>query len=167
MFAGSRLLLPVSIDCVTETKEQQKPPQGGKNRQKTGAQSNIKHSHDVRQRISTGLQTQGDCIGRQRRVRRETQLEPLKQWLNNKMGGDRQSHGSTWHQQTTSHVLNTHRHLVASLGTPAGPWQLPAKKWVLYPQYWYLLRKSHLVWIRRKICKGHAPFTSKNSPKHF
>ncbi len=53
-------------------------------RQKTGAQSNIKqsntgHSHDVRQRISTGLQTQGDYIGRQTRVTRETQLEPLKQ----------------------------------------------------------------------------------------
>ncbi len=77
------------------------------------------------------------------------------------MGGTDNRHGSTWHQQTTSHVLNTQRHLVASLGTPAGPWQLPAKKWVLYPQYWYLLRKSHLVWIRRKICKGHAPFTAK------
>ncbi len=76
--------------------EQQKPPRGGKSkqadgrmnertdgrrtdRQKTGAQSNIKHSHDVRQRISTGLQTQGDYIGRQTRVTRETQLEPLKQ----------------------------------------------------------------------------------------
>ncbi len=32
-------------------------------------------------------------IGRQTRVTRETQLEPLKQWLSNKMGGDRQS---TW-----------------------------------------------------------------------
>ncbi len=30
-------------------------------------------------------------------------------------------HGSTWHQQqTTSHVLNTQRHLVASPGTPDG-----------------------------------------------
>ncbi len=32
-------------------------------------------------------------IGRQTRVTRETQLEPLKQWLRNKMGGDGQS---TW-----------------------------------------------------------------------
>ncbi len=53
-------------------------PEGEKQagRQKTGAQSNVKHSHDIRQRISTGLQTQGDYIGRQTR---ETQLEPLKQ----------------------------------------------------------------------------------------
>ncbi len=67
-------------------------PEGEKQagRQKTGAQSNVKHSHDIRQRISTGLQTQGDYMGRQTR---ETQLEPLKQWLSNKMGGDRQS---TW-----------------------------------------------------------------------
>ncbi len=50
----------------------------------------MKYSHNIRQRISTGLQTQGDYIGRQTR---ETQLEPLKQWLRNKMGGDRQS---TW-----------------------------------------------------------------------
>ncbi len=44
-------------------------PRGKKQagRQKTGAQSNIRHSHDVRQRISTGLQTQGDYIGRQTR----------------------------------------------------------------------------------------------------
>ncbi len=59
-------------------------PEGEKHagRQKTGAQSNM-NSHDSRtherQRISTGLQTQGDYIGRQTRVTRETQLEPLKQ----------------------------------------------------------------------------------------
>ncbi len=58
-------------------------PEGEKQagRQKTGAQSNMKHSHTTstheRQRISTGLQTQGDYIGRQTRVTRETQLEPL------------------------------------------------------------------------------------------
>ncbi len=81
---------------TTKTTPKGKNKQAG--RQKTGAQSNIKQSntgnlHDVRQRISTGLQTQGDYIGRQTRVTRETQLEPLKQWLSNKMGGDRQS---TW-----------------------------------------------------------------------
>ncbi len=81
---------------TTKTTPKGKNKQAG--RQKTGAQSNIKqsntgNSHDVRQRISTGLQTQGDYIGRQTRVTRETQLEPLKQWLSNKMGGDRQS---TW-----------------------------------------------------------------------
>ncbi len=59
-------------------------PEGEKQagRQKTGAnikQSNTGNSHDVRQRISTGLQTQGDYIGRQTRVTSETQLEPLKQ----------------------------------------------------------------------------------------
>ncbi len=37
------------------------------------------HETHERQRISTGLQTQGDYIGRQTRVTRETQLEPLKQ----------------------------------------------------------------------------------------
>ncbi len=65
-----------------KTKQRTKPPPEGEKqagRQKTGAQSNMKHSHDIRQRISTGLQTQGDYIGRQTRVTRETQLEPLKQ----------------------------------------------------------------------------------------
>ncbi len=70
-----------------KTKQRTKTTPKGKNRQagrqagrqKTETQSNIKHSHDVRQRISTGLQTQGDYIGRQTRVTRETQLEPLKQ----------------------------------------------------------------------------------------
>ncbi len=37
------------------------------------------HETHERQRISTGLQTQGDYIGRQTRVTMETQLEPLKQ----------------------------------------------------------------------------------------
>ncbi len=62
-------------------KKNKNHPEGEKQagRQKTGAQSNVKHSHDIRQRISTGLQTQGDYIGRQTRVTRETQLEPLKQ----------------------------------------------------------------------------------------
>ncbi len=35
------------------------------------------NSHDVRQRISTGLQTQGDYIGRQTRITRETQLDTI------------------------------------------------------------------------------------------
>ncbi len=35
------------------------------------------------------------------------------------------AHGT---KQTTSHVLNTQRHLVASLGTPAGPWHNPPFK---------------------------------------
>ncbi len=62
-----------------------------------------------RQRISTGLQTQGDYIGRQTRVTRETQLEPLKQWLSNKMGGDRQS---TWEHMAPNKqqaMCSTHR----------------------------------------------------------
>ncbi len=71
-----------------------------------------------RQRISTGLQTQGDYIGRQTRVTRETQLEPLKQWLSNKMGGDRQS---TWeHMAPTNNkpcALHTETPLMIS-GTP-------------------------------------------------
>ncbi len=83
---------------ITKQRTTKTTPRGKKQagRQKTGAQSNIKHSQrktHERQRISTGLQTQGDYIGRQTRVTRETQLEPLKQWLSNKMGGDRQS---TW-----------------------------------------------------------------------
>ncbi len=54
---------------INETNEQQKLPRRGKTskqagRQKTGAQSNMKHSHTTstheRQRISTGLQTQGE-----------------------------------------------------------------------------------------------------------
>ncbi len=69
----------------------------------------MKHSHDIRHTKHNG--SAQDCrhkenyIGRQTRVTRETQLEPLKQWLSNKMGGDRQS---TWeHMAPTSHVLNT------------------------------------------------------------
>ncbi len=77
-------------------------------RHKTGAQSTW-NTHDVRQRISTGLQTQGYYIGRQTRVTRETQLEPLKQWLSNKMGGDRQS---TWEHMALNKqqaMCSTHR----------------------------------------------------------
>ncbi len=99
----------------TKTTPKGKNKQAG--RQKTGAQSNIKQfnrkltwlkTHE-RQRISTGLQTQGDYIGRQTRVTMETQLEPLKQWLSNKMGGDRQS---TWEHMAPNKqqaMCSTHR----------------------------------------------------------
>ncbi len=92
-------------------------PRGKKQagRQKTGAQSNIRHSHDVRQRISTGLQTQGDYIGRQTRATRETQLEPLKQWLSNKMGGDRQS---TWEHVAPTNNKPCAQHTETSGGQP-------------------------------------------------
>ncbi len=96
---------------TTETTPKGKNKQA--DRQKTGAQSNMKHSHTTstheRQRISTGLQTQGDYIGRQTRVTRETQLEPLKQWLSNKIGGDRQS---TWEHMAPNKqqaMCSTHR----------------------------------------------------------
>ncbi len=70
---------------INETNEQQKPPRRGKTSRQAGRR--LEHSqHEThmaktheRQWISTGLQTQGDYIGRQTRVTRETQLEPLKQ----------------------------------------------------------------------------------------
>ncbi len=44
-------------------------------------------------------------------------MEQLKQRLGNKIGGADNRQESTWHQkQTTSHVLNIHRHLVAGQG---------------------------------------------------
>ncbi len=83
----------------TKTTPKGKNKQAGRqaDRQKTGAQSNVKYSHNIRHTKDNG--SAQDCrhkenyIGRQTRVTRETQLEPLKQWLSNKMGGDRQS---TW-----------------------------------------------------------------------
>ncbi len=98
-----------------KTKQRTKTTPKGKNKQKTGAQSNVKHSHDIRQRISTGLQTQGDYIGRQTRVTRETQLEPLKQWLSNKMGGDRQS---TWEHMAPTNNKPCAQHTETSGGQP-------------------------------------------------
>ncbi len=91
-------------------------PEGEKQegRQKTGAQSNM-NSHDGRQQISTGLQTQGDYIGRQTRVMRETQLEPLKQWLSNKMGGDRQS---TWEHMAPTNNKPCAQHTETTGGQP-------------------------------------------------
>ncbi len=73
---------------ITKLNKRTKTTPKGKNKQ-AGRQaedwSTVKHEtltrrmkHE-RQRISTGLQTQGDYIGRQTRVTRETQLEPLKQ----------------------------------------------------------------------------------------
>ncbi len=79
------------------------------------AHSQTWNSHDVRQRISTGLQTQGDYIGRQTRVTRETQLEPLKQWLSNKMGGDRQS---TWEHMAPTNNKPCAQHTETSGGQP-------------------------------------------------
>ncbi len=89
-------------------------PEGEKTSRQAEDWSTVKHlthmtwTHE-RQRISTGLQTQGDYIGRQTRVTRETQLEPLKQWLSNKMGGDRQS---TWEHMAPNKqqaMCSTHR----------------------------------------------------------
>ncbi len=60
-------------------------------------------------------------IGRQTR---ETQLEPLKQWLSNKRGGDRQSTWEHMHQQTTQAMLLTHRDIWwPAWAHQAGPWQ--------------------------------------------
>ncbi len=105
------------FNIIKWNKRATKPTPRGKktSRQKTGAQSNIRHSHDVRQRISTGLQTQGDYIGRQTRVTRETQLEPLKQWLSNKMGGDRQS---TWEHMAPTNNKPCAQHTETSGGQP-------------------------------------------------
>ncbi len=61
-----------------ETNEQQKPPRRGKTSRQAGRrlehsqhETHVTKTHE-RQRISTGLQTQGDYIGRQTRVMRET-----------------------------------------------------------------------------------------------
>ncbi len=67
------------------------------------------------EQISTGLQTQGDYIGRQTRVTRETQLEPLKQWLSNKMGGDRQS---TWEHMAPTNNKPCAQHTETSGNQP-------------------------------------------------
>ncbi len=64
---------------INETNEQQKLPRRGKTSKQAGRQAGrrLEHSqtfnsHETheRQRISTGLQTQGDYIGRQTRVTR-------------------------------------------------------------------------------------------------
>ncbi len=70
---------------IKKTKKNKNHPEGEKQagRQKTGAQSDMKHSHDIRHTKDNG--SAQDCrhkenyIGRQTRVTRETQLEPLKQ----------------------------------------------------------------------------------------
>ncbi len=94
-------------------KQRTKTTPKGKNKQagRRLEHSQTFNSHETheRQRISTGLQTQGDYIGRQTRVTMETQLEPLKQWLSNKMGGDRQS---TWEHMAPNKqqaMCSTHR----------------------------------------------------------
>ncbi len=70
-----------------KNKEQNQPRRGKTSRQadrqKTGAQSNMKYSHNISHMKDNG--SAQDCrhkenyIGRQTRVTRETQLEPLKQ----------------------------------------------------------------------------------------
>ncbi len=90
-------------------------PEGEKQAGRRLEHSQIWNSHDVRQRISPGLQTQGDYIGRQTRVTRETQLEPLKQWLRNKMGGDRQS---TWEHMAPTNNKPCAQHTETSGGQP-------------------------------------------------
>ncbi len=99
---------------IKQNKEQQKPPRRGKTIRQAedwstvNMKTHMTKTHE-RQRISTGLQTKGDYIGRQTRVTRQTQLEPLKQWLRNKMGGDRQS---TWEHMAPNKqqaMCSTHR----------------------------------------------------------
>ncbi len=88
--------------------EKQAGRQAGRRLEHSQHETHMTKTHE-RQRISTGLQTQGDYIGRQTRVTRETQLEPLKQWLSNKMGGDRQS---TWEHMAPNKqqaMCSTHR----------------------------------------------------------
>ncbi len=58
--------------------EKQAGRQAGRRLEHSQHETHMTKTHE-RQRISTGLQTQGDYIGRQTRVTRETQLEPLKQ----------------------------------------------------------------------------------------
>ncbi len=63
-----------------ETKMNKNHPEGEKNKQQAEDWCTVKHyTHDVRQWISTGLQTPGGYIGRQTRVTRDTQVVPLKQ----------------------------------------------------------------------------------------
>ncbi len=79
----------------------------------------MKHSHDIRHTKDNG--SAQDCrhkenyIGRQTRVTRETQLEPLKQWLSNKMGGDRQS---TWEHMAPTNNKPCAQHTETSGGQP-------------------------------------------------
>ncbi len=79
----------------------------------------MKHSHDIRHTKDNG--SAQDCrhkenyIERQTRVTRETQLEPLKQWLSNKMGGDRQS---TWEHMAPTNNKPCALHTETSGGQP-------------------------------------------------
>ncbi len=98
---------------TTKTTPKGKNKQAG--RRLEHSQTFNSHETHERQRISTGLQTQGDYIGRQTRVTRETQLEPLKQWLSNKMGGDRQS---TWEHMAPTNNKPCALHTETSGGQP-------------------------------------------------
>ncbi len=77
------------------------------------------NSHDIRH--TKDNRSEQDCrhkenyIGRQTRVTRETQLEPLKQWLSNKMGGDRQS---TWEHMAPTNNKPCALHTETSGGQP-------------------------------------------------
>ncbi len=62
----------------TKTTPKGKNKQAGRRLEHSQHETHMTKTHE-RQRISTGLQTQGDYIGRQTRVTMETQLEPLKQ----------------------------------------------------------------------------------------
>ncbi len=121
-------------------------------RQKTGAQSNIKHSHDIRQWISTGLQTQGDYIGRQTRVTRETQLEPLKQWLSNKMGGDRQS---TWEHMASTNNKPCAQHTETSGGQPGHTSRTVTERRAIKNRFrWFLILIQQIyIFLRTSISK--------------
>ncbi len=87
---------------ITKLNKRTKTTPKGKNKQ-AGRQaedwSTVKHVTLTRRQHMKDNGSAQDCrhkenyIGRQTRVMRETQLEPLKQRLRNKMGGDRQS---TW-----------------------------------------------------------------------
>ncbi len=104
----------------TKTTPKGKNRQAGRQagRHKTGAQSTW-NTHDVRHTKDNG--SAQDCrhkenyIGRQTRVTRETQLEPLKQWLSNKLGGDRQS---TWEHMPPTNNKPCPLHTETSGGQP-------------------------------------------------
>ncbi len=114
-----------------KTKQRTKTTPKGKNKQ-AGLHSQTWNTHTIRQRISTGLQTQGDYIGRQMRVTRETQLEPLKQWLSNKMGGDRQS---TWEHTAPTNNKPCAQHTETSGGQPGHTSRTVTAWWSIFNQY--------------------------------
>ncbi len=105
----------------TKTTPKGKNKQAGRQagRLKTGAQSNTKLTcniqHTKDNRSAQDCRHKENYIGRQTRVTRETQLEPLKQWLSNKMGGDRQS---TWEHMAPTNNKPCALHTETSGGQP-------------------------------------------------